>query len=168
MARNQKTETIRTRFRGYAITFGAAMIVAAAGLGLVQQHRVQHGLAREARGLDSVANSLEEKIRQATKTETTLRSPQVLAQKLKEIGSTLAPIQATQRLYLSRKIPVLPAQGPNASSPAPLMVSETIPRSSLVASEWVAAPFVDVNKSIPSKGRDASRPSRSRFVIAGR
>ena len=44
MARNQKTETIRTRFRGYAITFGAAMIVAAAGLGLVQQHRVHRWL----------------------------------------------------------------------------------------------------------------------------
>ena len=75
MAKNQKNEAVRARFRTYASTLAAAAAIAISGLGLVHQHNLQHELAKQALVLDRATLGLEEKLRHATRVEATLRSP---------------------------------------------------------------------------------------------
>lgn len=111
MARaNTKNETTAVRFRTVVKTFALGLIVAVVGLGLVHQHNLHHALADEGKRLDTETRSLEEKIRQATRVEATLKSPPVLARRVADLSLNLAPIQATQRLFIARA--PLPVTGP--------------------------------------------------------
>ena len=111
MARaNTKNETTAVRFRTVVKTFALGLIVAVVGLGLVHQHNLHHALADEGKRLDAETRSLEEKIRQATRVEATLKSPPVLARRVADLSLNLTPIQATQRLFIARA--PLPVTGP--------------------------------------------------------
>jgi len=116
MARsNSKNETTTLKFRTIVKTFAISLVVAVVGLGLVHQHNLHHELADEGKRLDADTRAVEEKIRQSTRIEATLKSPVQLARRAMELNLGLVPIQATQRLFLARN-PLAPAAAPLALS----------------------------------------------------
>lgn len=115
MARsNSKNETTTLKFRTIVKTFAISLIVAVVGLGLVHQHNLHHELADVGKRLDADIRAVEEKIRQSTRVEATLKSPVQLARRAAELNLGLVPIQATQRLFLARN--PLPIAAPLANS----------------------------------------------------
>lgn len=121
---NTKNENTTVRFRTIVKTFALGLFVAVIGLGLVHQHNLHHELADEGKRLDGEIRGMEEKIRQATRIEATLKSPPVLARRVAELNLGLAPIQATQRVFLARA--PLPVTGP---APLPTATATLAPKS---------------------------------------
>lgn len=121
---NTKNENTTVRFRTIVKTFALGLLVAVIGLGLVHQHNLHHELADEGKRLDGEMRGMEEKIRQATRIEATLKSPPVLARRVAELNLGLVPIQATQRVFLARA--PLPVIGP---APLPTATATLAPKS---------------------------------------
>lgn len=121
---NTKNENTTVRFRTIVKTFALGLLVAVIGLGLVHQHNLHHELADEGKRLDGEIRGMEEKIRQATRIEATLKSPPVLARRVAELNLGLVPIQATQRVFLARA--PLPVIGP---APLPTATATVAPKS---------------------------------------
>ena len=124
MRKNERSAVVRVRLRGYTMTLGGTMILAAAGLGLVRQHQIHNALANEARQLDRQIATMEQRVIQAQAVYTGRRSPRVLMRRIEEFNLGLVPVVNAQRIELTRTepvpkpVPVLRATNPKPAAPS--------------------------------------------------